>query len=311
MIQQILVINALNGTLPLTLRNKYPSATITCAEVFPFYKHHLRNLGFEVADWETIGDMKFDIVVGNPPYNANDTARSDSQHRGQGENLAKKFTQRALELCERHMIFIMPYGHRTYSPAFAEELRQNGLYKITGVQEYFSTIDSNPCAFFFDRTTVVDEVQDLYYNHKHTVPSKNIGGIFFNQPGRLNRQDYEHKLTDTGTHKVVVTTAVVKFTDDLTIIEGMKDPTKDSWRVVFNCTTSKGKFGKIIVVEPGATLSKSVHCLKLPDQASAEHMKQYLESAEVQKILTEVKTVNACNSKKFLQYIPMPTGNKK
>jgi hypothetical protein len=304
--KSILVINALNGVFPLVLRKKYPDARITCAEVFPFYKHHLRNLGFDVVDWEGLTNMKFDMVVGNPPYNGNDTVRSDSQHRGQGENLAKKFTLKALELCAQQMIFIMPYGHRTYSPALAEELREKGLYKIVGCQEYFPTIDSNPCLFYFDRTRVVDEVQDLYYAHAHDVPEHNIGKIFCNQPGRLNRQDYEHKLSDTGAHKVVVTTAIVKFTDDQSIIEGLKDPTTHSWRVVFNCTTSKGKFGKIIVVEPGASLSKSVHCLKLPDQASAITMQEYLESAPVKKILQEVKTVNSCNSKKFLQYIPMP-----
>lgn len=72
--KNILVINALNGVFPLVLRKRYPSATITCAEVFPFYKHHLKNLGFEVVDWKTIGeDVKFDIVIGNPPYQNKDT----------------------------------------------------------------------------------------------------------------------------------------------------------------------------------------------------------------------------------------------
>ena len=66
----ILVINALNGVFPLVLQKKYPDAKITCAEIFPFYKHHLKNLGFEVVDWDQVGDMKFDIVVGNPPYQA-------------------------------------------------------------------------------------------------------------------------------------------------------------------------------------------------------------------------------------------------
>ena len=64
----ILVINALNGSIPLVLRKRYPSATITCAEVFPFFMAHLRKLGFVVVDWDSVGDMKFDLVIGNPPY---------------------------------------------------------------------------------------------------------------------------------------------------------------------------------------------------------------------------------------------------
>lgn len=64
----ILVINALNGVFPLVLRKRYPDAKITCAEIFPFYKHHLVNLGFEVINWDDVGDMKFDMIVGNPPF---------------------------------------------------------------------------------------------------------------------------------------------------------------------------------------------------------------------------------------------------
>jgi tRNA1(Val) A37 N6-methylase TrmN6 len=67
-VNQILVINALNGTFPLVLRKKYPEAKITCAEVFPYYVHHLNNMGFDVIDWKDTAGMKFDLVVGNPPY---------------------------------------------------------------------------------------------------------------------------------------------------------------------------------------------------------------------------------------------------
>ena len=66
-ITSILVVNALNGVLPLQLRKSYPSAKITCAEVFSFYKDHLERIGFEVVDWENFSDMKFDLVIGNPP----------------------------------------------------------------------------------------------------------------------------------------------------------------------------------------------------------------------------------------------------
>jgi hypothetical protein len=98
----ILVINALNGVFPLVLRKRYPHAKITCAEIFPFYKHHLRNLGFEVMDWDCVGDMKFDVIVGNPPYqSAANTGRLGS--RGESA-IWPKFVEKSLRL-------LKPNGH--------------------------------------------------------------------------------------------------------------------------------------------------------------------------------------------------------
>lgn len=67
----ILVTNALSGSVPLSLKKQYPNARIVCSEVFPYFKNHLSNLGFEVYDWKEINNinMNFDTIVGNPPYN--------------------------------------------------------------------------------------------------------------------------------------------------------------------------------------------------------------------------------------------------
>ena len=95
-ITSILVVNALKGALPLVLRKRYPSARISCAEVFPFFRAHLIKLGFEVTDWDAVGDMKFDLVIGNPPYQSAD---SSTRLGSRGESAVwPKFVTKSLDL---------------------------------------------------------------------------------------------------------------------------------------------------------------------------------------------------------------------
>ena len=258
----------------------------------------------DFMEWET--DMRFDVILGNPPYNGVDTAREGSNHRGQGENLAKKFALKSLELCDGYMSFVMPYGHRTFSPALKENFRQNGLYRVDSCEEYFKQVSTNPAVFYFNKNQVVEDIEDNFFDPGLEIPSNNIGDIFKNQPGRLNRVDYESKLGDTGKYRVRVTTAVVGFTDDEDIVAGMNDKTVGNWRVVFNCTTSKQKIGRIEIEGPDSILSKSVHCLIVDSKSKAQKLADYLQTPEVMEIIQKVKTVNACNSKKFLEYVPTP-----
>jgi len=74
--KNFLIINALSGSIPLAIRNKYPDANIVCAEYHSDFKKYLRNLGFRVIDVQTNEKeipislselMKFDVVISNPP----------------------------------------------------------------------------------------------------------------------------------------------------------------------------------------------------------------------------------------------------
>jgi len=95
----ILVVNALNGVLPIVLREAYPEARIVCGEVFPFFHEHLRSLGFEVVDWDEI-DMKFDLVIGNPPY--------QNTHTAKRWPLWHEFVIKAKALSNQHVALVTP-----------------------------------------------------------------------------------------------------------------------------------------------------------------------------------------------------------
>jgi hypothetical protein len=170
--KNILVINALNGVFPLVLRNKYPDATITCAEIFPFYKHHLRNLGFEVVDWDQMGDdMKFDIVVGNPPYQ-NGNKSSDK--------LWLHFASQAFDLVKQNgyvaMVtpngwFVKPDGQKfkILSSAF---LKMQPKMINLDASSYFPTIGDSIGWWIVKNSENVDDVpiikDGIVYNRKWT-----------------------------------------------------------------------------------------------------------------------------------------------
>lgn len=252
---------------------------------------------------EEMGEKKFDVIVGNPPFNSSDTQRLDTNHRGQGENLSKKFINMSLDMSENSCILIAPYS-RLDTPGYRKYMEERGLYRIKNVGEHFKDIGLAIASFYFNRTKISNNIENEF-DTKLKIPSKTFESVYECQPGRLNRQDYEKDLTDSGKYQIVVTTSVVKYTDDSDLVLRMKDRTVGYWRVVMNSSTSPKNIGKLIVVGPDSILSKSVNCLKFQNQYEAEQVKKYLEEPHVNDTLKKVK-VTASNSIKFLKYIENP-----
>lgn len=106
----ILVYNALGGTIPLLLKEKFPNARIICAEYFEYFKDHLTRLGFEVIgiaednndgklylDEEHEMKLKCDVVIGNPPY---------QDPTGQN-TIYPKFYAKAINVCKPDGLVVM------------------------------------------------------------------------------------------------------------------------------------------------------------------------------------------------------------
>ena len=75
----MIVINALNGSIPFALRELYPTANIICVETHDYHKQYLTTLGFRVVDYTEVDTIEKEfqmseqhVVVGNPPYQDGD-----------------------------------------------------------------------------------------------------------------------------------------------------------------------------------------------------------------------------------------------
>lgn len=160
----ILVLNALSGTIPLLLKEKFPKARIVCAEYFEYFKDHLVRLGFEVRSMTETEDaklylegeenkMRFDVVIGNPPY---------QDPTGQN-TIYPKFYAKALEVCKQNGQIAMitppaiipglwgvknPDGIKMPDPIQIEKIKVGNV-----VKDYFPGVASDFCYFILKNVT--------------------------------------------------------------------------------------------------------------------------------------------------------------
>ena len=159
-----MVINALNGSIPLAIRNKYPYAKIVCVEHHPHFTRHLKSLGFEVLEYHQQSknlcaskQMKFDVVITNPPFNA----PKDKTKKGKnGKNtLYIDFINLGVSVLKNDgmMVYVTPPSALTKSTilneptATLQSLMRSG--SVTSIDyttsSYFPTVGSPICSWVY------------------------------------------------------------------------------------------------------------------------------------------------------------------
>lgn len=173
------VINALNGSIPLMIRNKYPCAEIVCVEYHPHFIKHLERLGFEVLKFSHQSkklyvntQMKFTVLITNPPFNA----PKDKTKKGKnGKNtLYIDFINLGLDLLREDgmMIYVTPPSALTKSTIINKPTETlNSLMKsgsVTSIDyttsSYFPRVESPICSWVYQNKESQEKVKVTHTN---------------------------------------------------------------------------------------------------------------------------------------------------
>ena len=306
---RIMVVNALNGMLPLVLRDVFPDAEIVCGEVFPYFREHLTNLGFTVVDWNGV-DMKFDLVIGNPPYVDSSAGKIP---------IYNKFVEKSMELSRQVVALIIPAGFSTSDEARGNKVRQlvsspnTKKIKFLG-SDAFQSADVNTLYFVLDKTQ--DSATEIAYKDTHYITTRSQGDYIFKEEILYNI------LNKCGTHRAK--TSWIKFNriekvsparETKTVTQITKSGVTydfttyvDDYLTCHKVVTSflpnaSHHLDVVWYVPENVAVKKGYTVCKMDSEVRARNLAAYLRSSLCRAIHTETKTSRTLRTPQ-LKFIP-------
>ena len=255
--------------------------------------------------------MKFNIVIGNPPYNDLATVQSGSGlNQRKGSNLAKVFLNYSINQTNLtgFTVLVLPIS-RVFTDKAVRVLVQSGDLYLYNATSYFPEVKLGSITAMLYRKQgggeYVNEMQPYSRVENNLAKLIHQTTVVDSKKG-FSRKTLEEVLQDSGQYEVWVSMSKTMYTDSIDTINEIGDKSRGLWRVAMpGIANSMKDIGKVKIVPPHITLFGTCKAFAVGSEEEAVELYSYLRSAEVSKKLHEVKT-SIANSKKFFEYIKNP-----
>ena len=283
-----------------------------------WYKKKGYNCISKTKYFELDGTMRFDVVIGNPPY-SDRSNMSDPNGGGNGGNLDAKFFLKCIELSDKVSLIIRAKHFSKVASNFRKTLFGSGkLVSILHLpKETFPTIlNTETCVVTWD---INHEGPCKVVYADGTVVDRNLTE---NDVIKLNNPEYVAEVDNNMAHRFMCgdlkRNRIVDVDDGIELIEIMgrtNQPMvtrtisaeqtikgRNKHGVVMNLNGNWDGFGKMEIKPFKSAISKQIIMLETSSHEESVELIKYLKSDRIQEQIKTLK-VSFCNSKYLFSMI--------
>lgn len=273
-----------------------------------------------LTNWENKNNMKFDVVIGNPPYQSSRDGTTAT------EDLSAKFVNKCIDLNADVIALIIPSDWIGPNNSSIKNtlFKSNKLSKLCLYGNKWFNVAKDTCCIFYSNTVCpTTEIVDIYNNSLH-VSLNNINAISLDNKltsfllkfkGFTSYLDevwthgnlYLNKLDEAAGTDYEFIKAVGRKGDPLTLTtikKGIETTGYGKFKLVMPMVGDNGKIGQIKIATPEQVGGHSVVFLVTNNELESINLKSYLESKPIKLLIKDLKK-STPNSKGVFSCIPL------
>ncbi len=144
-----------------------------------FNKENRDKHAYQFIHQEEIFNMKFDVIIGNPPYQIS----TNSSNRAQATPIYHKFVENAIKLNPQYISFIIParwfvggFGLDSFRDKMLNEQRLDVIHDYINAEECFPgvAIEGGVCYFLWNRSSISAKCEIISHNKGDVISCKRL-----------------------------------------------------------------------------------------------------------------------------------------